>query len=154
MCFEAWVLGSNSLLKMFKNVFQRILMLRNIFRIFVKVEKGATKVPACKSGSKDSNIQWVKFKNREKQMLWKIKYEISTDLPSARARRFESDERDLSPSWLTICRPVLEKWTKMRFLPCATLSWIFFSLVVSLKVLLPGVLVPPRAGFHCEPARS
>ena len=33
----------------------------------------------------------------------KIKYEISTDLPSARARRFESDERDLSPALTYHC---------------------------------------------------
>jgi hypothetical protein len=39
----------------------------------------------------------------------KIKYEISTDLPSVRARRFESDERDLSPASLAIGCPVLEK---------------------------------------------
>ena len=31
------------------------------------------------------------------QICGKIKYEISTDLPSARAHRFESDERDFSP---------------------------------------------------------
>ena len=39
----------------------------------------------------------------------KIKYEISSDLPSVRARRFESDERDLSPASLAIGCPVLEK---------------------------------------------
>ena len=35
-------------------------------------------------------------------------YEIRTDLPSARARRFESDERDLSPAVITTARLVLE----------------------------------------------
>ena len=32
----------------------------------------------------------------------KSKYDKRTDLPSARARRFESDERDLSPAWLPL----------------------------------------------------
>ena len=48
-------------------------------------------------GLKKSNMQWEKFEKSRKTKWWKIKYEISTDLPSARARRFESDERDLSP---------------------------------------------------------
>ena len=43
------------------------------------------------------------FKSREKQIWRKIKYEISTDLPSARARRFESGERDLSPAFTYHC---------------------------------------------------
>ena len=43
------------------------------------------------------------FKSREKQIWQKIKYEISTYLPSARARRFESDERDLSPALTFHC---------------------------------------------------
>ena len=38
------------------------------------------------------------FKSQEKQIWRKIKYEISTNLPSARAGRFESNERDLSPT--------------------------------------------------------
>ena len=46
----------------------------------------------------NSNIQWEKFQKSRKANWRKIKYEISTDLPSARARRFESDERDLSPA--------------------------------------------------------
>jgi len=52
------------------------------------------------------------------------KYEIRTDLPLARARRFESDERDLSPAFLTIVRPVLEKWMKTNLQPYATPSLI------------------------------
>ena len=32
-----------------------------------------------------------------------MKYEISTDLPSAKARRFESDERDPSPALTYHC---------------------------------------------------
>ena len=43
------------------------------------------------------------FKSREKQIWRKIKYGISTDLPSARARCFESDERDLSPALTYHC---------------------------------------------------
>ena len=48
-------------------------------------------------------MQWENFKSREKQIWHKIKYEISTDLPSARARHFESDERDLSPAMTYHC---------------------------------------------------
>ena len=39
-------------------------------------------------------------------------YEIRTDLPSARARHFESDERDLSPAVFTTARLVLENWMR------------------------------------------
>ena len=42
------------------------------------------------------------------------KYGIRTDLPSARARRFESDEKDLSPALVTTVTFVLENWTKTR----------------------------------------
>ena len=49
-------------------------------------------------GLKKSNMQWEKFEKSRKTKWWKIKYEISTDLPLARARYFESDEWDLSPS--------------------------------------------------------
>ena len=60
------------------------------------------------------------------------KYEIRTDLPSAKARRFKSDERDLSPAFLTIVQLVLEKWTKTNFQPYATLSLnVFFWIVWS-----------------------
>ena len=45
-----------------------------------------------------SNMWWKIFKSQEMKICLKIKYEIRTDLPSARARRFESDERDLSPA--------------------------------------------------------
>ena len=51
----------------------------------------------------NSNMQWENFKSQEKQIWQKIKYEISTDLPSARARRFESDEWDLSPALTYHC---------------------------------------------------
>ena len=44
-----------------------------------------------------------KFKSREKQIWQKIKYEISTYLPSARARHFKSDKRDLSPALTYHC---------------------------------------------------
>ena len=37
----------------------------------------------------------------------KSKHEIRTDLPSARARRFESDEWDLSPDLVSIVRLVV-----------------------------------------------
>ena len=40
------------------------------------------------------------------------KYEICTDLPSAWARHFESDERDLSPTVITTAWLVLENWMR------------------------------------------
>ena len=39
-------------------------------------------------------------------------YEIRTDLTSARARRLESDEQDLSPTVITAAQLVLENWTR------------------------------------------
>ena len=43
----------------------------------------------------NSNMQWEKSKKSRKVNMMESEYEIRTDLPSARARRFESDERDL-----------------------------------------------------------
>ena len=43
-----------------------------------------------------------KIEKIEKSKMVESKYEICTNLPSARARRFESDERDLSPAWLPL----------------------------------------------------
>ena len=40
------------------------------------------------------------------------KYEIRNDLPSARARHFESDEQDLSPAVITTAWLVLENWMR------------------------------------------
>ena len=67
---------------------------------------------ACKGVLKIQTCSGKNFKSRENQIWQKIKYEISTDLPSARARLFESDERDLSPAFDTTVRHVLEKWTR------------------------------------------
>ena len=47
-------------------------------------------------------------------------YEIRTDLPSARARRLESDERDISPAVITTARLVLENWMRTSLRPYAT----------------------------------
>ena len=44
-----------------------------------------------------------KIEKVEKSIMVKSKYEIRTDLPSARAHRFESDERDLSPALTYHC---------------------------------------------------
>ena len=54
-----------------------------------------------------------KIEKFEKSKIMEGEYEIRTDLPSARARRFESDEGDLSPAVITIARLVLENWTRM-----------------------------------------
>ena len=57
------------------------------------------------------------------------KYEIRTDLPSVRARRFESDERDLSPTVITTARLVPEIWTRMSLRPYTTPSWWGFRCI-------------------------
>ena len=54
-----------------------------------------------------------KVEKVEKSKMVKSEYEIRTDLPSARARRFESNEQDLSPAMITTARLVLENWTRM-----------------------------------------
>ena len=84
--------------------------------------KGVLKIQLC--GGKNQKV--------EKSKMVENKYEIRTDLPSAKARRFKSDERDLSPAFLTIVQLVLEKWTKTNFQPYATLSLnVFFWIVWS-----------------------
>ena len=57
-------------------------------------------------------------------------YEMRTDLPSARVRRLESDERDLSPAVITTARLVLENWTRTSLRPYATPSLIVFFWIV------------------------
>ena len=71
-----------------------------------------------------------KVEKVEKSKMVESEYEIRTDLPSARARRFESDERDLSPAVFTTARLVLENWTRMSLQPYATPSLHIFSLIV------------------------
>ena len=71
------------------------------------------KILACNGVLKIQICNGKNFKSREKQIWHKIKYEISTDLPLARARHFESDERDLSPAVITTAQLVLENWTRM-----------------------------------------
>ena len=71
-----------------------------------------------------------KIKKIEKSKMVESEYEIRTDLPSARARRFESDEGDLSPAVITIARLVLENWTRMSMRLYATSSLHVFSWIV------------------------
>ena len=54
-----------------------------------------------------------KIEKVEKSKMMEGEYEIRTDLPSARARHFESDERDPSPTVITTAWLVLENWTRM-----------------------------------------
>ena len=68
---------------------------------------------ACMGVLENSNMQWEKSTKIKQRKMMEGDYEICTDLPSARARRLESDERDLSPALITIARLVLENWTKM-----------------------------------------
>jgi len=75
----------------------------------------------------NSNMQWEKVEKVEKSKMVETKYEIHTDLPSARARHFESDERDLSPAVITTAWLVLENWMRTNLRPYATSSWhVFF----------------------------
>ena len=94
-----------------------------------KIEKVLEKFLACKSVLK---IEICNGRNKKvkKSKMVKSKYEIRTDLPSARARRFESDERDLSPAVFTIARLVLENWTRTSLRPYATPSLYVFFLIV------------------------
>ena len=72
-----------------------------------------------------------KIKKVEKSKMMESENEIRTDLPSARARRFESDEWDLSPAVFTTARLVLENWTRTSLRPYGTPSllslWIVWS---------------------------
>ena len=54
-----------------------------------------------------------KIEKIEKNKMMEGENEVRTDLPSARARCLESDERDLSPAVFTTARLVLENWTRM-----------------------------------------
>ena len=79
----------------------------------------------------NSNMQWKKLKIKSREVKWwKSKYEIHTDLPSVRARRFESDEHDLSPTVITTARLDLENWTRTSLRPYATPSLHVFSLIL------------------------
>ena len=53
-----------------------------------------------------------KIEKIERNKMVESKYEIRIDLPSARARRFEFDEWDLSPAVFTTARLILENWTR------------------------------------------
>jgi len=114
---------------MFKIIPQKILMLRKYFWIFMKTEKVLEKILACMSVLKIQACSGKKSKSKKSKLV-ENKYKIRTDLPSARPRCFESNERDLSPALLTIVRLVLEKWLRTNSQPSATLSLIFFSWVL------------------------
>ena len=83
-------------------------MLGNIFGFFVKNRKGDRKVSSMQECFENSKLQWEKSKKSRKAKVVESKYEIRTDLPSARARHLEFDERDLSPAMITTTRLVLE----------------------------------------------
>ena len=70
---------------------------------FCENRKSPRKVSSMHECFENSNMQWEKSKSREINKMVESKYEIHTDLPSARARRFESDERDLSPAMTYPC---------------------------------------------------
>ena len=78
----------------------------------------------------NSNMQWEKVEKVEKSKMVESKYEICTDLPSAWAHHFESDEWDLSPAVITTAWLVLENWMRTSLRPYATPSLIVSSLIV------------------------
>ena len=129
-------------------------MLRKYFWIFIKIEKVLEKILACNGVLKIQTCSGKNFKSQEKKIWQKIKYEINTDLPSARARRFESNERDLSPAVITIVRLVLDNWTRMSLRPYATFSLHVFSWIVWSLVLMVGILVHPRVSALRHPVSS
>ena len=73
----------------------------------MKNRKGARKVSRMQGCFENSNMQWEKSKKSRKVKMMEGENEIRTDLPSARARRFESDERNLSPAVFITARLVL-----------------------------------------------
>jgi len=76
-------------------------------------------------------MDWEKIKKVEKsKKMMEGEYEIRTDLPSARARRFESYERDLCPAVFTIAQLILENCMRMSLRPYATPSLHIFFLIV------------------------
>ena len=115
------------------NLFFKGFLCSEVFFGFLwKNRKSARKVSSMQGCFKISNMQWEKSKKSREVKWWKSKYEIRTDLPSARARYFESNERDLSPAVFTTARLVLENWTRMSLWPYATpllhvFSWIVWS---------------------------
>ena len=66
---------------------------------FCENQKSARKVSSMQECFENSNMQWEKSKKVKKCKMVESKYEIRTDLPSARTRRFESEERVLSPAF-------------------------------------------------------
>ena len=89
----------------------------------MKERKSARKVSSMQGCFENSDMQWEKSKKLRKAKMVESKYEIRTDLPSARAHRFESDERDLSPAVIITARLVLENWMRTSLRPYATSSW-------------------------------
>ena len=118
-------------------------MLRKYFWIFVKIEKVLEKILACKGVLKTQICSGKNFKSREKQIWQKIKYEISTDLPLARARRFESDEWDLSPALTYHCSARLGEVDEGEL---STLRHTFFD-----RLLLDRVIVGSSGWGSGEP---
>jgi len=69
---KTWVPGQTLSRKMFKIIFQRIFMLRNIFGFFVKNRKVLEKVSSMHECFENSNMQWEKSKKSRKVKWWKV----------------------------------------------------------------------------------
>ena len=92
---------------------------------FCENKKSARKVSSMHECFENSNMQ-LKIEKVEKSKMVENKYEIRTDLPSARARRFKADARNLSSALFTIVQLILENWTRTSLRPYATPSLIVF----------------------------
>ena len=103
--------GQTLLRKDIQIYFLRDFHAQKYFWIFVKNRKVLEKFLACNDVLK-IQICSGKIEKVEKSKMVERKYEIRTDLPSARTRHFESDERDLSPAVFTTAWLVLENWMR------------------------------------------
>ena len=87
-----------------KLFFPKDFKTQKIFLVFLWKGKSARKIPACrKQFWKISNMLWRnQMRCKENLKRRKSKYEINTNLPLARARRFKSDVHDFSPPFLPL----------------------------------------------------
>jgi hypothetical protein len=114
---------------MFKFIFQRISC-SEIFFDFCENKKSARKVSSMHGCFENSKYAVGKIEKVEKSKMVESEYGIRTDLPSARARRLESNERDLSPAVITTVRLVLENWMRTNLRPYTTPSLHIFSWIM------------------------
>ena len=115
---------------MSKLFFPKDFKTQKIFLVFLWKGKSARKIPACrKQFWKISNMLWRnQMRCKENLKRWKRKYEINTNLPLARARRFKSDVHDFSPPFLPlVVSPWRTGWGQTLNLPPHLLCFLLSS---------------------------